>query len=146
MSTNHGPSNWKNKLGVATSRFSYFLPLGIQLFQSRRYVCVCIFVRAINNHFFEEAVRGLSYYYMPFLWCPAWLCLMTMMTGVYVGSGSSSNGTIFIWNATTGKLVQKLEGGHTTGVCGISWGRGDSSSYPQVASVDKIGTLILWSS
>jgi WD40 repeat protein len=60
-----------------------------------------------------------------------------------VASGSSSNGFVFIWNANNGKLVKKLEGAHDCGVCGFAWGR-RSTCNQQVASVDKMGKLVLW--
>ncbi|KAG7360971.1 WD repeat-containing protein [Nitzschia inconspicua] len=63
--------------------------------------------------------------------------------GIYVAAGSSSNGKIFIWNAKSGKLARKLEDGHDFGVCGFAWGRGGTSGQ-QVASVDKMGRLVLW--
>jgi WD40 repeat protein len=62
--------------------------------------------------------------------------------GAYVGSGSSSNGLVFVWDAASGDMKKKLEG-HEAGVCGFAWGRGGSSGQ-QVASVDKKGKLILW--
>jgi WD40 repeat protein len=64
-------------------------------------------------------------------------------TGIYVTSGSSSNGYVFIWNAMNGKLVQKLEGAHESGVCSVAWGRRLTCDQ-QVASVDKTGKLVLW--
>lgn len=67
------------------------------------------------------------------------------LLGLYVAAGSSSNGKIFIWSAKTGKLVRKLEDGHEFGVCGFAWGRGGTTSGQQVASVDKMGRLVLWS-
>ena len=61
-----------------------------------------------------------------------------------MASGSSSNGFISVWNANTGKLIKMLEGGHhNTGVCGFAWGTGGNSGQ-QVATVDKLGKLILW--
>jgi len=63
--------------------------------------------------------------------------------GLYVASGSSSNGLVFIWDAQTGNLVQRLGGAHEVGVCGFAWGRGGESGQ-QVASVDKSGRLVLW--
>jgi autophagy-related protein 16 len=62
--------------------------------------------------------------------------------GRYVAAGSSSNGTIFVWDISDGSLIKKLPG-HTSGVCGIDWSRGGSSGQ-QVASIDRKGTLILW--
>jgi len=59
-----------------------------------------------------------------------------------VASGSSSNGHIFVWDVTAGKLRARLQG-HQAGVCGFAWGRGGTSGQ-QVASVDKSGMLILW--
>jgi autophagy-related protein 16 len=64
--------------------------------------------------------------------------------GRYVAAGSSSNGTIFVWDVSTPtpSLIKKLSG-HTAGVCGIDWSRGGSSGQ-QVASIDRKGSLILW--
>jgi len=73
--------------------------------------------------------------------CADWIYLL-FVTGAYVGAGSSSNGTIFVWDVASGVLKAKLEG-HTSGVCGFAWGRGGSSGQ-QVASVDRKGGLILW--
>ena len=64
---------------------------------------------------------------------------------MYVASGSSSNGLIFVWSCKSGRLVQKLEKAHDVGVCGFAWGRGGSNGLQQVASVDKSGRLVLWS-
>jgi len=62
--------------------------------------------------------------------------------GKYVASGSSSNGTVFVWNTLDGTLKKKLKA-HDAGVVGIDWGRGGSSGQ-QVATLDRRGTLILW--
>lgn len=62
--------------------------------------------------------------------------------GRYVAAGSSSNGTIFVWDVSDGKIKKRLPG-HTSGVCGIDWSRGGSSGQ-QVASIDRKGSLILW--
>jgi len=64
------------------------------------------------------------------------------VSGKYVGSGSNSNGLLFVWDTASGKLKQKLEG-HEAGVFSFAWGRGGSSGQ-QVGSVDKNGKLILW--
>jgi WD40 repeat protein len=66
-----------------------------------------------------------------------------LSVGVYVASGSSSNGIVFVWDVKNGKLIQKLEGAHEVGVCGFAWGRAGNSGQ-QVASVDKSGRLVLW--
>ncbi|GKY97577.1 hypothetical protein MPSEU_000716200 [Mayamaea pseudoterrestris] len=60
--------------------------------------------------------------------------------GRYVIAGSNSTGNIYVWDTTDGSLKKTLEG-HTVGVCAIDWGRG---SQQQVASVDRMGMLILW--
>jgi autophagy-related protein 16 len=59
--------------------------------------------------------------------------------GKFVTAGSNTNGDVFVWAASDGGLRAKLPG-HSTGVCGIGWGRGNQ----QVASVDRQGTIILW--
>ena len=59
-----------------------------------------------------------------------------------MASGSGTSGTIFVWEAVSGKLKKKLPG-HEAGVYGLAWGKGGSSGQ-QVASVDRDGTLILW--
>ena len=63
--------------------------------------------------------------------------------GEYVASGSSANGLVLIWSVKNGRLVRKLQEGHEFGVCGFAWGRGGTSGQ-QVASVDKMGKLVLW--
>jgi autophagy-related protein 16-1 len=72
--------------------------------------------------------------------------------GRYAAAGSSSTGCIFIWdlaaaNATVDgavPVVSKLSGHHTSGVSAIDWGRGGSTGQ-QVSTIDRRGTLILWS-
>lgn len=61
--------------------------------------------------------------------------------GKYAAAGSS-NGQIFIWNVTDGKLEAQLDG-HTGGVVTVGWERGGSNGQ-QFASVDKKGCLLLW--
>jgi WD40 repeat protein len=85
-------------------------------------------------HTFSDAQFQTSY---------GWASSCFSPDGKYVGSGSSSNGLIFVWEAESGKLIKKLKG-HEGGVCGFVWGRGGTSGQ-QVASVDKKGILILWS-
>jgi autophagy-related protein 16-1 len=63
--------------------------------------------------------------------------------GLYVAAGSNSNGTIFVWNTSDGKLKSMLNGVHASGVIGVAWGRGGSGGQ-QVASLDRKGVLILW--
>ena len=63
--------------------------------------------------------------------------------GRYLAAGSSSNGTIFVWNASNGELEAKLSGGHNAGVVGIDWCRGGTGGQ-QVASIDRKGVLVLW--
>jgi WD40 repeat protein len=65
------------------------------------------------------------------------------LVGLYVASGSSSNGHLFVWEVESGKLVKQLTTGHDVGVCGCAWGCNGSSGQ-QVASVDKSGRLVLW--
>ena len=47
-----------------------------------------------------------------------------------------------MWDSNDGKMTKKLVG-HEAGVCGIDWGAGGTSGQ-QVASVDKLGNLVLW--
>ena len=64
--------------------------------------------------------------------------------GLYVASGSSSNGHIFVWEVESGKLIKQLKNGHhDVGVCGFAWGCSGTNGQ-QVASVDKSGRLVLW--
>jgi autophagy-related protein 16-1 len=63
--------------------------------------------------------------------------------GRYVAAGSNSNGTLFVWNTSDGKLKSMLSGVHASGVVGVGWGRGGSGGQ-QVASLDRKGVLILW--
>mgnify|MGYP002783685266 CR=1 FL=1 len=68
--------------------------------------------------------------------------LLFCFLGKYVAAGSSTNGMVFVWDVSSGKLKGKLEG-HEGSVCGLAWGTGGFSGQ-QVASVDKNGTLIFW--
>jgi autophagy-related protein 16-1 len=63
--------------------------------------------------------------------------------GRYVASGSNSNGTIMVWDASDGQLKAKLSGAHIAGVVGIDWCRGGSGGQ-QVATIDRKGVLVLW--
>jgi WD40 repeat protein len=71
--------------------------------------------------------------------------------GRYAAAGSSSTGSVFIWDLaatatedSTVPVVSKLSGHHTSGVSAIDWGRGGSNGQ-QVSTIDRRGTLILWS-
>ena len=62
-----------------------------------------------------------------------------------MASGSSSTGFIFVWDAKNGNLVQKVNSSACCkGLCGVAWGRGGNNGQ-QFATVDKSGSLILWS-
>ena len=68
----------------------------------------------------------------------------SLIEGLYVASGSSSNGHIFVWEIESGKVTKQLKDGHhDVGVCGFAWGCSGTNGQ-QVASVDKSGKLILW--
>ncbi|CAB9506663.1 related protein 16-1 [Seminavis robusta] len=73
----------------------------------------------------------------------SWSAAALSSNGAYAAAGSSSTGTIFVWNTDDGELKAKLEQGHNAGVCGFAWGRGGASGQ-QVASIDRKGTLVLW--
>jgi autophagy-related protein 16-1 len=63
--------------------------------------------------------------------------------GRYLASGSTSNGTVFVWEVSTGKVQAKLDIAHQSGVVGIDWCRGGSAGQ-QVATIDRKGVLVLW--
>lgn len=63
--------------------------------------------------------------------------------GAYVGSGSSSDGTMLIWESKTGKLKTKAKAHDGVGIQGFAWGKGGASGQ-QVATLDREGTLVLW--
>lgn len=63
--------------------------------------------------------------------------------GRYIVAGSSMNGTVLVWNVAGGALSKRLQNHHSSGVCGVAWGRGGSNGQ-QVASLDRKGSLVLW--
>jgi len=52
----------------------------------------------------------------------------------------SKNGSIYIWNATTGKLKDIYSDTHKQGVHSVAW----KPRAPQFCSVDALGGIILW--
>lgn len=63
--------------------------------------------------------------------------------GRYVASGSSSEGTILIWDTIDHSLKTKLTGGHTVGIASIDWYEINVGEL-QIASLDRKGNLVLW--
>lgn len=69
--------------------------------------------------------------------------------GRYAAAGSSTTGSIFIWDLAAATLdgtvpvISKLSGHHTSGVNAIDWGRGGATGQ-QVSTIDRRGTLIMW--
>ncbi|DAZ99067.1 TPA: hypothetical protein N0F65_008372 [Lagenidium giganteum] len=84
-----------------------------------------------------EVVRTLRHpgYQCGFDWSKASLS----PDGVYAAAGGSS-GSVFIWNAHTGKLEKENSTGHHGAVASCVW-RPDGTN---VASCDKNGSLVLW--
>lgn len=74
-------------------------------------------------------------YQCGFDWCKATLS----PDGVYAAAGSTS-GTMYIWNANTGKLEKELRAGHHGAIASCLW-RPDGQG---VASCDKNGLVVLW--
>ncbi|XP_029457922.1 autophagy-related protein 16-2 isoform X2 [Rhinatrema bivittatum] len=60
--------------------------------------------------------------------------------GNYAIAGSA-DGTLFIWNVTTGQLEKSLQGTHSASVNAVAW----SLSGEYVVSIDKKRTVVLWS-
>ena len=58
--------------------------------------------------------------------------------GCYAAAGGST-GDVFVFDVKMGRLSRKL-GGHAEPVTGVAWGRGD----PQVTTVDKGGSVVVW--
>ena len=63
--------------------------------------------------------------------------------GRYVASGSSSDGTILIWDTVDRSIKNRLSNGHTSGIASIDWGQ-NGSSEQQIASLDRKGRVVLW--
>ncbi|TNN01390.1 hypothetical protein fugu_010772, partial [Takifugu bimaculatus] len=60
--------------------------------------------------------------------------------GGFLAAGSA-DGTLYIWNVSTGKMERHLPGKHISAISAVSW----SPSGKYVVSVDKGGTAVLWS-
>ena len=63
--------------------------------------------------------------------------------GRYIASGSSIEGTIFVWDTKDHSLKTKLSSGHAAGVVCIDWFLTDKGEQ-QIASLDRKGSLVLW--
>ncbi|KAM8768560.1 ATG16 autophagy related 16-like 2 [Acanthopagrus schlegelii] len=60
--------------------------------------------------------------------------------GCFLAAGSA-DGTVYIWNFSTGKLETRLPDQHSSSISAVSW----SLSGEHVVSVDKRGLAVLWS-
>ncbi|TWW54612.1 Autophagy-related protein 16 APG16-like 1, partial [Takifugu flavidus] len=60
--------------------------------------------------------------------------------GGFLAAGSA-DGTLYIWNVSTGKMERHLPGKHISAISAVSW----SPSGKYVVSVDKGRTAVLWS-
>ena len=78
----------------------------------------------------------------------SWSACAMSPNGAFAASVSGTTGQVFVWQTTNhssgdeGNLVAMLDGHTTCGAAGIAWG---SCGDKQVASVDRMGRLILWS-
>lgn len=63
--------------------------------------------------------------------------------GRYIASGSSSDGTILVWDTLDRTIKTRLSDGHSSGIVSIDWClRGGSEQ--QIASLDRKGRVVLW--
>ncbi|XP_075054435.1 protein Atg16l2 [Mixophyes fleayi] len=69
-----------------------------------------------------------------------WTKAILSPDGSYCIAGSS-DGTVFIWNARTGRLERSLSGEHSASVNAVAW----SISGDYVVSVDRGKKAVLWS-
>lgn len=63
--------------------------------------------------------------------------------GRYIASGSSSDGTLLVWDSLDYSLKTKLNSGRAVGIVSIDWYRSNVKEQ-QIASLDRKGSLVLW--
>uniref|UniRef100_A0A8C6TXW9 Uncharacterized protein n=1 Tax=Neogobius melanostomus TaxID=47308 RepID=A0A8C6TXW9_9GOBI len=58
-----------------------------------------------------------------------------------LAAGGSSDGTVYVWDVSSGRVQTRLTDQHNSSLCGVSW----SISGRYLASVDKCRRAVLWS-